>query len=266
VESERKLWTVYDGPGGRQLMRSRTEAFTAAWLDLHRIRWVYEPKRFGKTGWLPDFWLPDTRLLIDVKGGDITPEDRKMIRESAYALRGGTNECPVAVCIWKPKGSDAWQRVMPDESRFRMKPFEAFLCAKCGLWTLGWYLCQTCEIDTGFVLEHTGRNFVRDPATFFGERDCELAIQFFKAASARIKRVEDLPDTLNIKPCGLPGEESQHFVQDVSIYGNQNHGEAIETDEDIIIYEEEDEDDEHGGEIPQVYYVKVELPDVTECL
>lgn len=50
--------------------RSQTELFTAQHLDAQGIVWEYEPKRFdlGWTTYLPDFYLPDHDMYIEVKG------------------------------------------------------------------------------------------------------------------------------------------------------------------------------------------------------
>lgn len=50
--------------------RSRLEARWAVFFDVLGLRWEYEPEGFdlGKAGWyLPDFWLPDFELWIEIK-------------------------------------------------------------------------------------------------------------------------------------------------------------------------------------------------------
>jgi very-short-patch-repair endonuclease len=55
-------------------MKSLTEARFAKLLDLQRIRWQYEPRTFeyeadGKIKhYKPDFYLPDRKLWVEVKG------------------------------------------------------------------------------------------------------------------------------------------------------------------------------------------------------
>lgn len=61
----RAVPTVYRG----RRFRSRLEARFAAELDSRGIHWHYEPKRVGKDEqYLVDFYLPDCRCWVEVKG------------------------------------------------------------------------------------------------------------------------------------------------------------------------------------------------------
>jgi hypothetical protein len=51
--------------------RSKLEADWARWFDAHQMRWVYESEGFdlGDGIWyMPDFWLPALRTIVEVKG------------------------------------------------------------------------------------------------------------------------------------------------------------------------------------------------------
>ena len=52
------------------LMRSKLETAWANFFDVHRIRWAYEPEGFhiGDVFYLPDFYLPEIRVIAEVKG------------------------------------------------------------------------------------------------------------------------------------------------------------------------------------------------------
>lgn len=54
--------------------RSRLEARWAVFFDRAGVKWEYEPQGFivgmGKRPYLPDFWLPDLKLWVEVKGSD----------------------------------------------------------------------------------------------------------------------------------------------------------------------------------------------------
>lgn len=59
--------TLYSGTD----FRSALEANWAATLDRWAIRWKYEPERImlpSGTVYIPDFWLPDSRTWLEVKG------------------------------------------------------------------------------------------------------------------------------------------------------------------------------------------------------
>ena len=63
--------------------RSRTEARWAVFFDALGIRWEYEKEGFdlGEAGWyLPDFWLPDMGMWIEIKGENPTPQERTKAR------------------------------------------------------------------------------------------------------------------------------------------------------------------------------------------
>lgn len=63
-------------PHGKKLkynntwMRSTWEVKYAKYLDKNNIKWLYESKRFdlGKLTYLPDFYLPEKDLYIEIKG------------------------------------------------------------------------------------------------------------------------------------------------------------------------------------------------------
>lgn len=73
--------TVYK----KHRFRSRLEAKWAYFFDLLEIRWEYEKEGFelpsGK--YLPDFWLPDQRMWSEVKAGDFTKKESRLVQELA---------------------------------------------------------------------------------------------------------------------------------------------------------------------------------------
>ena len=61
--------TLYNGV----LFRSRLEARYAKLLDSYNIKWAYEVEgyEYNNIRYLPDFYLPDTNILLEVKGPSI---------------------------------------------------------------------------------------------------------------------------------------------------------------------------------------------------
>jgi hypothetical protein len=58
--------------------RSRLEARWAVFFDALGIEWEYEKEGYdlGEAGWyLPDFWLPEIQVWIEIKGGNPTNEE-----------------------------------------------------------------------------------------------------------------------------------------------------------------------------------------------
>lgn len=73
------------------LFRSRLEARWAVFYDALGIAWHYEPEGFDLTGknlglYLPDFWLPEQKYLVEIKGQEPTPEETLKTELAAEAI------------------------------------------------------------------------------------------------------------------------------------------------------------------------------------
>lgn len=82
----RPIETMYKGCR----FRSRLEARWAVFFDTLGIKWEYEKEGYdlGDVGWfLPDFWLPDFKLWVEVKG--VAPGDTDLRRLHALAEGSG---------------------------------------------------------------------------------------------------------------------------------------------------------------------------------
>jgi hypothetical protein len=72
--------------------RSRLEARWAVFFDALHIEWQYEVEGYvlpDGTRYLPDFWLPNLGVLIEVKGEDPTREEiekARLIAESVHPI------------------------------------------------------------------------------------------------------------------------------------------------------------------------------------
>ncbi len=79
--------------------RSKLEADWAATLDQHHIRWEYEPETIdlpsGAT-YIPDFWLPDHGIWIEVKGTGV-PRVEKAIELGQVRACHCDGDC---ACHW----------------------------------------------------------------------------------------------------------------------------------------------------------------------
>lgn len=67
-------------------MRSSWEVVFAHWLDKHGIEWMYEPKHFyiGEGRWTgttytPDFYIPRSKIYVEVKGHFSKEFGRKLV-------------------------------------------------------------------------------------------------------------------------------------------------------------------------------------------
>lgn len=69
-------------------MRSRAEARFAVLFDALEIRWEFEKEGFdlGAAGYyLPDFWLPDLKAWVEIKGSYPPRDERRKIKALAMA-------------------------------------------------------------------------------------------------------------------------------------------------------------------------------------
>lgn len=82
--------------------RSRTEARWAVYFDELRLAYEYEPEGFDLGGdwYLPDFWLPQPGVWIEVKG--IAPSDRE---KRVAGLLSKASRCPVLIAVGAPSNS-----------------------------------------------------------------------------------------------------------------------------------------------------------------
>lgn len=115
-------------------MRSHLEARWASVLDTAGIRWEYEPQVIplgqarGKWlgGYLPDFWLPDQRIWLEVKG----PHMERIEKTRALARRLGKDGL---VLLGTAVGS---ARLVPAAGRPPQAEAEVGRC-DCGVTALG---------------------------------------------------------------------------------------------------------------------------------
>ena len=80
-KSVRAITTRYKGYN----FRSRLEARWAVFFDHLGVRWDYEPEGFelgNGLRYLPDFWLPDAKMWVEIKPGE--PDD--VARQKAWRL------------------------------------------------------------------------------------------------------------------------------------------------------------------------------------
>ena len=60
--------------------KSRLESRFAEWCHTHNHRWMYEPEALGdfSQGYVPDFYLPESKLIVEIKPPFFVDETYKM--------------------------------------------------------------------------------------------------------------------------------------------------------------------------------------------
>lgn len=104
VSTLRAVPTTYAGT----TFRSRLEAEWALNLTLLGIGWVYEPEAYELLDgqrYLPDFWLPETRTWLEVKGPHGERTDKceqfaRMASHHSYCDMSDSGECG---CFFRPE-------------------------------------------------------------------------------------------------------------------------------------------------------------------
>lgn len=91
--------------------RSRTEARWAVFLDALGVAWTYEEEGFELPSgrYLPDFWLPDLKGWIEVKGKAPTREERAKLAE---LIDGSGHSAAIVTGPPSPSKADALFRCM----------------------------------------------------------------------------------------------------------------------------------------------------------
>lgn len=122
--------TVYNG----YRFRSRLEARWAVFFDELGIEYEYEPEGFdlGEAGYyLPDFWLPEQKYWIEIKGKYPTNDD--VIKVASFSQQ---NDNPIALF---------WSQIDPDHCANSM----AFWKDKNGVFHsqewYAWHYCNHCH-------------------------------------------------------------------------------------------------------------------------
>jgi hypothetical protein len=93
--------TVYKG----YRFRSRLEARWAVFFDALGIEWEYEKEGYdlGEAGWyLPDFWLPNEQVFVEVKPSHIPEED---LQKMPAIGKGMVKVAPLVVVKGVPSAS-----------------------------------------------------------------------------------------------------------------------------------------------------------------
>lgn len=119
------IQTLHNG----YLFRSRSEARWATFWDALNVAYQYETEGFDLNGvwYLPDFWLPDLKCYIEVKGDEPTKEEE--CKAKLLSLHSGKR---VLIAIGAPwhdlKISGYHYGIKTDCVRF---PWAWSLCSRC---------------------------------------------------------------------------------------------------------------------------------------
>jgi hypothetical protein len=137
-EAPRAIETRYKG----YRFRSRLEARWAVFFDTLGVRWEYEKEGFdlGPAGWyLPDFWLPDLEVWLEVKGVWARERDDVWIKACALALESAHKVYVFAGQLEHPNAVVGYQFWGTEDETTGHGPLAEwwFRCPACGKWQLG---------------------------------------------------------------------------------------------------------------------------------
>jgi hypothetical protein len=120
--------------------RSRLEARWAVFFKTLGVRYEYEKEGYdlGAAGWyLPDFWLPEQRYWIEIKGQEASEEEEKKAR----LVADGT-KCPVFLFTGTPEAltrtTDRYGYVIEGSMALGFRP------GSSAIGTEVWQECNRC--------------------------------------------------------------------------------------------------------------------------
>lgn len=168
--------------------RSRLEARWAAYLDYWHIAWTYEPEVITLPSgvvYIPDFWLPELRTWIEVKGRGIPRVEKAYelaeAREAAGELvligREGARHDPYEGCtVWpnidqvirahRLPGHPVWETAKGPTTWLTT----CQRCDKASWWTSRW--CRACgRLLGGGPVYYSGARELWFTATDFSVRE-----------------------------------------------------------------------------------------------
>jgi hypothetical protein len=148
--------------------RSKLEASWAKFFDTHRMKFAYEPEGFNFDGvlYLPDFWLPEIKTIVEVKGVLEETDREKLLSLAVHAAPRG-----IMVILAEAPAGENYKLIYPspqtfqnDEAPYIYEEFEEVSlcrCANCRRWyfrenLMGWQ-CTACGFydgDRTFDLVH----------------------------------------------------------------------------------------------------------------
>lgn len=155
------IQTEYDG----YKFRSRLEARWAVFFNVLGINWIYEPEGFvleDGSMYLPDFYLPDLNIWVEVKGVLSTKDTSRIFNfnwsegVSKIVVVGNIPEETDDVVNWiynKYKSNEAFFDGMMDF------PYLPCVCPTCGKFGFefdgrGSRICRHDDDDKGYTADH----------------------------------------------------------------------------------------------------------------
>lgn len=119
--------------------RSKMESLFARWCDDNKQKWIYEPEGLtnGKECYLPDFYLPNSKIIVEIKPVfflsethklDIILNCEKFDKFGLAVLEVGTNSIKILrySSSWRSGRNKRWDRNRSSESYAR-----SGFCGRC---------------------------------------------------------------------------------------------------------------------------------------
>lgn len=219
--------TFYNG----YRFRSRLEARWAVFFDALGIRYIYEPEGYGLPNgmaYLPDFYLPDLKIWVEVKGVN-TQVDSEKVYNFDRANRNNDNFRDIIVVGDIPDETDdvvSWVYNTYKQQEKFFNGFPDFPYLPC--------VCPTCG-KFGFEFDGRGARICRhdDNDKGYTADNWKIKIAYRMARQARFEHGET-PQIDNIIPDMVPKSAVEWYIKN-----KLNNNDNIDWDKVVSMWQEE---------------------------
>ena len=216
--------------------RSRLEARWAVFFDAMNVRWIYEPEGFrlpDGTMYLPDFYLPDHDIWVEVKGVANTKDENKIFE--FYRNGGLANNNIVMVGDIPEETNDLVSFIYNRYPKFDYFingfmdfPYVPCVCPKCGKFGFqfdgrGARICRHDDCDKGYTADDPrifrAYKIARQARFEHGESAITESIANNNSNSQSIKNVlDDIKSDINKKRANFTDTQYIMLTQIIDKY------------------------------------------------
>jgi len=212
VAEIKAIETIYNG----YKFRSRLEARWAVFFDALGIKYEYEKEGYdlGELGWyLPDFWLPDLKMWVEVKGQSPTDEECEKMSALVLGVKGRgaiVTQIPEDNSLSWNDNYEGMSYRYQDGIGFGDKPDEPGVCEDCT-----YYFCKCSEC--GKIGFHFDGRIRQCQCGEHCRDDDTLIAAYTKARQARFEHGEE-PRLNNTPSSNKPEEVKKQARKPITVW------------------------------------------------